>query len=126
MSQTFGVLSVQSGNVEGVAYQSAWVFPVEGDYEDRGAPHLTRGPVPMKIDIDSSAIATILQEAPKLPAFFDLEMPIRVGAGNKSKAFIKSAKLSAINAVDKETGEMKPGVEVKHEKQDKIMNFGKG
>lgn len=110
MAQTFGVLSVQSGNVDGVPYQSAWVFPVEGDYEDRGAPHLTRGPVPMKIDIDSNAIATILQEAPKLPAYFDLETQTRVGAGNKSKAFIKSAKFSPKNKLDKETGEIIPGI----------------
>jgi len=92
--QKFTVLSAQMGPLEtGGQYASLWVMPQKGEYEDRGAPHVTRGPVPMKIDTTTDCISSVLSQSQTLPAVFDLDMGIRVSSGNKSKAFINSAEL---------------------------------
>lgn len=90
----YTVLSAQMGPLEtGGQYASLWVMPERGDYEDRGAPHVTRGPVPMKIDTSTDTISSVISQTPTLPAVFELDMGIRVSSGNKSKAFINSAVL---------------------------------
>jgi hypothetical protein len=95
--QKFTVLSAQTGPLEGGGtYASLWVSPLPGDYADRSAPHLTLGPVPMKIDTTPETISSVIQQSKTLPAVFSLEMGIRVSGGNKSKAFINSAKLEKI------------------------------
>ncbi len=93
MSEKFSVLSVQKGPLEsGGEYRSAWVMPYT--YEDRGAPHLTRGPVPMKIDCSEEVINEVLSSGLSLPSDFDLDMRIAIASGNKSKAVITKATVS--------------------------------
>jgi len=95
MSQKFTVLSAQTGPLEsGGVYASVWCLPQPGDYQDRDAPHVTRGPVPMKIDTTALVIDSILTQSKELPKLFDLDVGIRVSSGNKSKAFVNSATLA--------------------------------
>lgn len=81
----FTVISVQKGPLEGGGtYSSLWVMPFE--WEDRDAPHLTRGPVPFKIDTTPELVDKLALES--LPGVFELEMGVKVASGNKSKAFV--------------------------------------
>jgi hypothetical protein len=86
------VLSVQSGPLEGGgSYHSVWVQPTE--WEDRSAPHITRGPVPMKIDC-SQKVVDALVNAP-LPCAADLDVGVKVSSGNKSKGYVDGVRLMA-------------------------------
>lgn len=88
--QSFIVLSVQQGPLEGGStYRSMWVQPTE--WEDRAAPHLTRGPVPMKIDCSEEAINFILSSGQALPSPFALDIGVKVSGGNKSKGYVFTA-----------------------------------
>jgi hypothetical protein len=96
--QKFTVLSVQHGPLEGGGlYASIWAMPVPGDYEDRNAPHLTRGPVPIKIDTNVETINSLLKEYPDLPAMITLDLTTRVAAGNKSKSYVRGYQSTKTN-----------------------------
>jgi hypothetical protein len=100
--QAFIVISVQQGPLEGgLTYRSMWVQPTE--WEDRAAPHLTRGPVPMKIDCSDEAINFILQSGQSLPSPFSLDIGVKVAGGNKSKGYVFSAKLHQANSAEDKT-----------------------
>lgn len=88
----FHVISVQKGPLEqGGEYSSIWVVPTEWD--DRAAPHLTRGPVPFKMGCDMSVVDTLASQP--LPGFYDLEVQIKVAGGNKAQAYaVKASVLS--------------------------------
>lgn len=95
--QKFTVLSVQHGPLEGGGvYASIWAMPVKGDYEDRNPPHLTCGPVPIKIDTSVEVINDLLKHNPVLPAEITLDLITRVAAGNKSKSYVRSIHIDAV------------------------------
>jgi hypothetical protein len=86
----YTVISIQKGPLEnGGNYCSTWVIPKF--FENRGAPHVTLGPVPIKIDSSDNAFQSILESKLDLPFDFVLKTTIKVSGGNKSKAFIVSA-----------------------------------
>lgn len=87
--QLFYVLSAHKGPMPdgNGSYAKVWVHPL--DWEDRPAPHLTRGPVPFEMKANQAAV-DFLASRP-LPAVFDLDVQIRVASGNVSTAFCVSA-----------------------------------
>lgn len=103
--QKFRVIAAQYGPLEqGGDYASVWCEPLEGDYEERGAPHVTFGPVPMKIDAHKDTVSKIHAQS-KLPAFFEIDLITRVSGGNKGKPFVKDVEL-VNEIIDKATGEI--------------------
>lgn len=97
MADKFILLSAQTGPLEGGGtYSSVWLQPL--DWEDRGSPHFTRGPVPFKVDTSVDEVMALLK-AP-LPALVEVDLGIVVAAGNKSKGKVfKTKVLSAIPPV---------------------------
>lgn len=88
MAQQFTVLSAAKGPLEGGGqYLYLWLQPME--WEDRAAPHITRGPVPFKIGAEESVVDEILKSG--LPAVFDLDVGVKVASGNKSQGHVFKA-----------------------------------